>query len=509
MEKTTSAPSCTEKAPDKSGCNASSGQLHYRDDCADCVAEADAKFETDLERAQDDAAHEAFRCAYLTDELGCGAVCIKCAIQIEGVLCKTSTGANLHFGCAMQSAGLTNVSSADSSFSVRVTMMSGRSIEISQLRPTLMMSELLHRISDASGIPPTCMQLLDEEMQLLTTELDKKLCETSIKAGTNLTLMNTKLATPSLKELCPVLTDGFPDSFADYRVLIVSATNHFRSQTYELRKCLRASSHRLAEFEHEVEVLRGVESPFIRGLVTTYHTPQNVYALYEYVSGMDLFEGLRVLGLLSRQQAAFYSGSLLVALQALSAKNIVHRDIKPETVWLDKQGYPKLTDFKIAKKLGGDNDRTYTMIGTMHYLAPEVIRGKGFGTAADIWSLGCMLYEFVVGNLPFGDDLDDPMEVARAVLRDPLEFPRTYGDDAGRELMQGLLGKRVRSRLSVDSAQNANFFSMCDPSFFQNLTGRRLDAPLFPRSDQLATQKCSQTIADDLIERDSEVLPDF
>merc|ERR1719313_2610357 len=106
----------------------------------------------------------------------------------------------------------------------------------------------------------------------------------------------------------------------------------------------------------------------------------------------------------------FYIGCLVLALETLHERSIVFRDLKPENVMLDVQGYLKLIDFGIAKKLETGGGRAFTMIGTPHYMAPEVIRGKGYGSEVDIWGLGVILYELVCGFLPFGEDLDDPID---------------------------------------------------------------------------------------------------
>merc|ERR1712100_112506 len=129
--------------------------------------------------------------------------------------------------------------------------------------------------------------------------------------------------------------------------------------------------------------------------------------LQEVIPGGELHAAIRTIPhVLNRAQGQFYTGSLVLVLESLRNRNIVYRDLKPENVMLDAQGYLKLIDFGIAKKLDEHNRRTFTMIGTPHYMAPEVMRGKGYGTEVDIWSLGVIHFEFVCGFLPFGDDLD-------------------------------------------------------------------------------------------------------
>ena len=73
-------------------------------------------------------------------------------------------------------------------------------------------------------------------------------------------------------------------------------------------------------------------------------------------------------------------------------------------------GYLKLIDLGTCKKLNG-TEKTFTMIGTPNYMAPETLSGKGYSFPVDLWSLGIVLYEFIAGFVPFGEDAEDPMEI--------------------------------------------------------------------------------------------------
>merc|ERR1719210_2865403 len=116
-------------------------------------------------------------------------------------------------------------------------------------------------------------------------------------------------------------------------------------------------------------------------LVQTFITNSNVYVLTELIRGGDLHAALRKIPrCLFRAEAQFYTGSVVLALEALAARNIVHRDLKPENVMLDQQGYLKMVDFGLAKKLDRQSGKTFSLVGTVYYLAPEVIRGNGYGT---------------------------------------------------------------------------------------------------------------------------------
>ena len=82
--------------------------------------------------------------------------------------------------------------------------------------------------------------------------------------------------------------------------------------------------------------------------------------------------------------------------------HIIYRDIKPENIMVTNAGYPKVVDLGTAHKFKGDA-RTATIIGTPHYMAPEVLSGKGYSYYVDLWSTGICLYEFMCGMVPFGE----------------------------------------------------------------------------------------------------------
>jgi cGMP-dependent protein kinase len=129
-------------------------------------------------------------------------------------------------------------------------------------------------------------------------------------------------------------------------------------------------------------------------LIKSFKDEHRVYFLTEFINGIDLFDALRDIGLCRDHEAKFYIICLLLALEHMSERYIVHRDLKPENVIIDEDGYPKLIDFGTAKLV---ENRTFTMIGTPHYMAPEVLIGKGYTSQVDLWSLGIMLYEFLCG----------------------------------------------------------------------------------------------------------------
>lgn len=143
--------------------------------------------------------------------------------------------------------------------------------------------------------------------------------------------------------------------------------------------------------------------PFLISFIRTFKDEHSVFFLLKFVSGMELFDVIRDIGLLSTFDSQFYIGSLILALEFLHSRHVIYRDVKPENVMIDGEGYLHLIDMgaaKILKSLG----RTFTIIGTPHYMAPEVIKGKGYSYSVDLWSIGVCLYEFMCGVMPYAEN---------------------------------------------------------------------------------------------------------
>ena len=142
-------------------------------------------------------------------------------------------------------------------------------------------------------------------------------------------------------------------------------------------------------------------SPFCVNFIRSYHDENYVYFLLEYINGLELFDVIRIIGILNSDQTRFYGAIMLEFLEKIHSKDIIYRDLKPENVMVSEDGYLKLIDMGTCKKLTSIdkngkgllyNQKTFTVIGTPNYMAPEIIEGKGYSSAVDLWSLGIVLY---------------------------------------------------------------------------------------------------------------------
>ena len=165
--------------------------------------------------------------------------------------------------------------------------------------------------------------------------------------------------------------------------------------------------------ELERSILVKIDHPFIVKLVKTMKDKNYVYFLMDYIKGKELFDVIRDIGLLNKYQTQFYGASIMLAVQYLHERKFIYRDIKPENIMVLGNGYIKLIDFGTAKAI---NDRTKTIIGTPHYMAPEVILGEGYSFKVDFWSIGICMYEFMCGGVPFGENHEEAMDVYISII---------------------------------------------------------------------------------------------
>jgi serine/threonine-protein kinase len=152
------------------------------------------------------------------------------------------------------------------------------------------------------------------------------------------------------------------------------------------------------------------------GIVATYDTGDDEgvgYIVMEFVDGPNLRRVLDDRGPLPILDAVRIGREVSSALDAAHRQGIVHRDVKPANVLVPPGGHVKVTDFGIAKAGGGELTRTGTVVGTARYLAPEQLRGEPVDPRTDIYALGLVFYEMLVGDLPFHGDTEMAIALAR------------------------------------------------------------------------------------------------
>ena len=238
---------------------------------------------------------------------------------------------------------------------------------------------------------------------------------------------------------------------------------HDKKNYYAIKAVSRSAAERqkilIKYFLEERRVLLKLDHPFVMKLVRTFKNQENVFYLTEYINGKVLgkyLEGKPQSQFHNKSETQFYISFLFIILDYLNSKNIIHRDLKPDNIMIDEKGYIKLIDFGTALNI---KDFTSTITGTPHYIAPEVLIGKGYSYSCDYWSVGIITHELYYNYYPFGNDATDPMEVYREVLKKEDNLPMK-GDPVVNSFIRNLLKKKVSKRLcSLDSAKKHAFFT--------------------------------------------------
>ena len=174
----------------------------------------------------------------------------------------------------------------------------------------------------------------------------------------------------------------------------------------------------------EKNIMAQLSHPFIVPLVNTYQDKERVYMLLKLVHGGELFSVLHNSQSdgVPEKSAKFYASCILEALSYMHRRHILYRDLKPENVLMDAQGYAFITDFGFAKYV---LEKTYTFCGTPLYIAPEVVLNRGHDKGADHWSLGILIFEMIAGYTPFYEEGMDQITLFRAIVRGSFEFPKS------------------------------------------------------------------------------------
>ena len=240
----------------------------------------------------------------------------------------------------------------------------------------------------------------------------------------------------------------------------------------------------------EKNIILKIDHPFIVKLVKSLKDENNIYFLLEYVRGKELFEVIRDIGYLSKEQTNFYIASMMIAINYLHERKIIYRDIKPENIMVIKNGYLKLIDFGTAKEI---EDRTKTIIGTPHYMAPEVILGREYSFPVDFWSISICMYEFYCGEVPFGEREEDPMEIYFAIINKELDFNEKYIkiDKEFKHIMKKMLDKNPSYRLcNFHSIKNQAWFKDFNWDELSNLNLKAPYIPIIPESNFDFDEQC-------------------
>lgn len=203
--------------------------------------------------------------------------------------------------------------------------------------------------------------------------------------------------------------------------------------------------------KREVQFLKVLIGPTLIKAYQNFVEEDNIYIIMEYAEGGTLADKIHMTKFkkqkFSTDVILSWISQVILGVMLMHSKNILHRDLKSLNLFLTKDGILKIGDFGISKQLDAMSDLALTNVGTPYYMAPEVCKGEPYGEKADIWAIGCILYELALLRKPF--DADSIQGVFDKIINKPPDMMSEELDMDVRMLITAMLDKDPVKRPSI------------------------------------------------------------
>ena len=280
------------------------------------------------------------------------------------------------------------------------------------------------------------------------------------------------------------------------RVLLVKFLSN---NTLYAMKILSKNQIKLKHQEEHTKTERNlmvqINNPFIVNIKFAFQDENKLYIVSDFMQGGDMFYHLHSKKKFDEATSKFYAIELILGLEFLHKNNMIYRDLKPENILMDSTGHLKISDFGLSKILNSPDDKAYTLCGTPQYLAPEILKNKGYDKSVDWWSLGCFLYEMLTGFLPFY--IPKGNKINPKVFEEPLRFPPDVNPIAI-NLINQLLNVNPKKRIDVEKIKAHDFFKGVEWDKYWN---KEFDPPFKPElSDEMDLRYFDKMFTDEPVD---------
>ena len=260
--------------------------------------------------------------------------------------------------------------------------------------------------------------------------------------------------------------------------------NKSNQKIYSMKKLNKPFIKRNKQEQHIINeriLLSKMNNPFLVKLFCCFQDQEHLYFIMEFIQGGELFFHLHRELRFDDEKTRFYIAELILVLNFLHSNKIIYRDIKPENILLDVEGHIKLTDFGLSRLCSENNEKAFTICGTIYYIAPEILERKGYDNTVDLWSLGCLMYEMLNGRPLFNFNIGkvDINEYKKKII-----LPNNFSDEA-KDLITKLLDLDPKKRIG---AGNKGFDNLKKHKYFEginwdDLEKKKITPPFIPNID--------------------------
>ncbi|CAG5929092.1 unnamed protein product [Menidia menidia] len=248
---------------------------------------------------------------------------------------------------------------------------------------------------------------------------------------------------------------------------------------------------------NEKSILEKVNSSFVVSLAYAYETKDALCLVLTIMNGGDLKFHIYNMGNsgFDEQRAIFYAAEICCGLEDLHRERIVYRDLKPENILLDDRGHIRISDLGLAVQIP-EGGTIRGRVGTVGYMAPEVIQSESYTFSPDWWGLGCLIFEMIQGQSPFRRRKERVKreEVDRRVREDPEEYSEKFTEEA-KDICRQLLTKDPKERLGC---KGCGAIEVKQHPIFRNINFKRLEAnmqdPPFTPDNEMIEMECFKEI---------------
>ena len=267
-------------------------------------------------------------------------------------------------------------------------------------------------------------------------------------------------------------------SFGEVLLVKLKANNKYYAMKILLKKQV-ILRHQEAHTKTERDLMVRINCPFIVNIKFAFQDSVKLYIITEFMQGGEMFFHLHKERRFSNDKTKFYIAEIILAIEFLHKNKMLYRDLKPENIMVDANGHIKLTDFGLSKMVKKQKEKAFTICGTPQYLAPEILSDDGYDDSVDWWSLGCVMYEMLVGKAPF--KIPKGSYLCADLYKKKITIPEFISPEA-KDLISLLLVPNPKKRLGYgpDGAKKIKEHPFFEGMNWDDAWNKKLTPPFVP-----------------------------